>query len=411
MSERFQEIAVELPVASPDPEWQTARTPAYLGHDGDAARELAGKRVVVVAAGSVGWPLAALHARLGVGNLDVVDPKRIKHQSLLTHQGVRPEDLGEFKARAAARTCSSLGTGTRVRYFVGEFQQLSPADLVGADVVIMSPDNLAAELAVGQMCLHLGIPLIHASVHGETLVAQVRVYANTGPQSPTPACGFTPAEREMLNGQVRFSCEGPAAGSVTPQVSGPATVSPANLCSIAADLATTQCLRLLLGLGEPVGDSHLEWCGFTQRTAVSPLACRGDCQCDHARFGVVRLPRPLGGYSLADLAAQDGDLGGEGACTFVPGDLAWAERGICRCGRRQSIGRFVHPSKPRAGNCPKCGEPIFCAPFFLHRRVSESLIAPVRDKPLRELGGIPPEWLLARTEHAGTLFLNPDPKP
>jgi molybdopterin/thiamine biosynthesis adenylyltransferase len=411
MSDRFQEFVADPSVARPSPDWLRARSAAYMGFEGDALDVFAGKRVLLLAAGSVNRPAAELLTRLGVGGIDIVDPKRIKRESLLTHQGVGPDELGEFKAVAAARACAALGTGTRVRYFVGSIQDLSLADLAGTDVVIMAPDNLAAEFAGGEACLHLGIPLIHSSLFAEALVAQCRVYANADAKSPTPACGFTAAERELHDGQVRFSCEGSPAGAATPEVVGPATVSPVSLCSIAADLAVTQFLRLVLGLGEPVGDTMLEWCGYTHRTRISPLSCGGACRSDHARLDVVRLPRPLGDHSLAELAAQVGGGDEAEARTYMLGDLAWAERGVCHCGRHQSLGRFVAPTRPRAGQCPRCTEPIHCAPFFLHRKVSEQLVAPVRSQPLGALAESPPEWLLARSGTAGTLFLNPDHSP
>lgn len=411
MSDRFQEFVAESSVANPSPDWLSARAPAYMGFEGNAPEVFAGKRVLLLAAGSVNRPVAELLTRLGVGRIDIVDPKRVKRESLLTHQGVRPDEIDEFKAVAAARACALLGTGTRVRYFVGGIQDLSHADLVGTDAAIMAPDNLDAEFSGGEVCQHLGIPLIHSSLFAEGLVAQCRVYANADAQSPTPACGFTAAERELHDGQVRFSCEGSPAGPATPEVVGPATMSPASLCSIAADLAVTQFLRLVLGLGDPVGDTMLEWCGFTHRTRISPLTCDGSCRSDHARFEVVRLPRPLGDYSLADLAAQTGGGNGTIDRTYVVGDQAWAERGICRCGRHQSLGRFVHPARPRAGQCPRCAEPIHCSPFFLHRKVSQQLVAPVRSRPLSALAESPPEWLLARSGPAGTLFLNPESTP
>jgi molybdopterin/thiamine biosynthesis adenylyltransferase len=187
MSSRFQEIGLSSATAP----CAGGRLPTLFGYAGDVGKHLASLHVLVLAAGSVGFAIALLLARLGVGWLDIVDPKRLKPQSLVTHQGLRPEDVGEFKALAAARACAALGTGTRVRCFIGTSHGVSRADLAGVDYAIASPDNLVAELSMGHLCLQHGIPLFHASVHGQTLVAQVRVYANSSADSPTPACGFT----------------------------------------------------------------------------------------------------------------------------------------------------------------------------------------------------------------------------
>ena len=45
------------------------------------------------------------------------------------------------------------------------------------DAVLLAGDNLALEIAVAQFCLHFGVPLYHAAVHGETLTAEYRVLA------------------------------------------------------------------------------------------------------------------------------------------------------------------------------------------------------------------------------------------
>ena len=93
----------------------------------------------------------------------------------------------------------------------GPVQELPITAFADAHLVVLATDNLAAEVEVGQRCLWLGKPLIQASVHGETLVAQVRSFVNRE-GGACPACGFSAVEWAHLNRETSFSCEGGANG-------------------------------------------------------------------------------------------------------------------------------------------------------------------------------------------------------
>ena len=53
-----------------------------------------------------------------------------------------------------------------------------------ADVVFLATDNLAVEVDASHQFRLLGIPIVQASVHGETLVAQVRFLENRARTTP-----------------------------------------------------------------------------------------------------------------------------------------------------------------------------------------------------------------------------------
>ncbi len=402
----FMEVAG--PAADPvlQRELLAARFPALVGAPGDAEERLWQARVLVAGCGAVGRPAAQALARLGIGELGLIDPKSYRPVNLPT-QPMRPAEVARPKAEVTARECKGISPRTRVRFTVGLFEQLSPADLAGFDVVVMATDNLVVEAQVGQACLHFGIPLIHAAVHGATMVAQVRVYRNLAADSVTPACGFSDHELELMAGEAQFACGGPAADAAEPAIAGPPTRSFAALSALAASLTVTQLLRLVLGLGEPVADTQLEFCAFTNRAVVSPLPRRRACSCDHTRYRVVRAPRQLAECSLGELAALGGCSAAVAVPEFTVSHFSWAESGMCTCGRRGKVHRFVAPGETHAGACRRCGKPLHVQPFFIRRPVGAAHVARHLHLPLGELGARGADWALVRDGQAAVFFLNP----
>src|SRR5262249_7510891 len=153
------------------------RLPQFLGLRGGPGSVLDALKVAVVGTGSVGRNLALHLARLQIAALYLVDRGRFKAESVLT-QPIVPEGIGEPKASSTGRLCQQISPGTDVWVYDGGVGALYPAALAEVDAVFVATDNLAAEIEVGQRCLHLRKPLLHASVHGETLVAQVRFFGN-----------------------------------------------------------------------------------------------------------------------------------------------------------------------------------------------------------------------------------------
>jgi molybdopterin/thiamine biosynthesis adenylyltransferase len=384
--------APELPPSARAVPPRGARLPSFHGLAGGAGAALDGLRVAVVGVGSVGRPLALGLARLQVGEIRLVDPGRYKPESLLT-QPILPEEVGAAKAGSTARLCRALSPATRVLAFDGPVQAVSPAALADVDAVLLATDNLAAEVAVGQLCLWLGLPLIQASVHGDTFVAQVRFFRNTGGEGPCPACGFGPAEWAHLNRETTFSCEGrDQDGSAGRTVTAP-TRSVSFLCELAADLALTRLLRFVLKLGAAPQDSVLEYCGYSERSVLSPLKRDADCPCDHSAWVRAAAPRALADCTPRELAEAAGlSTESDDVMSLALASLPFIERGACAdCGRELEVGRFG-----AAGRCGGCSGPAEAQPFYSHREVSARLLRPLLDQPLRELGAAAAEAAVVR---------------
>ena len=154
-----------------------ARVPRLLDAPADVGARMRALRVLVIGLGSVGSYLADLLARSSVTSLLLVDRARYKAESVLTHP-IHPRDFGRPKATVAGERAKAVCPSTSVHVYDGSVEELGLDAFIGASAVLLSSDNLACELEVSRRCSSLGVPLIQASVHGPTLVAQVRSLAN-----------------------------------------------------------------------------------------------------------------------------------------------------------------------------------------------------------------------------------------
>ncbi len=379
------------------------RLPAYVSADPLPLERLDDLRALVIGTGAVGGPLAVDLARLAPAQIGIVDPGIFKAQSVAT-QPIQPGEVGCCKAELMARRCKEISPRTRVLYYPGAVQELSLVELAQFNMAILATDNLFAEVESGRHCTALGIPMIQGSVQGETMVVHVRFFGNASADSPCPACGFGRQEWDLFGSEVSFSCEGAAAATPRPEVATQPTMSTSGQCGLAASLVINQVLRATLRLGAPVEDSLLEYCGMTHRSHLSALRRNPDCPCEHRRYELSTARRPLERCSLAELAKQAGP---DELLDFTVGEWRWAERGVCECGHEQAVGLFVAPGHELAGHCARCGRPLHCQPFFLHRRIGAACFETIGHRPLHELGAERVDWALVRSGHGGVLFQNP----
>ncbi|MCI0456193.1 MAG: ThiF family adenylyltransferase [Gemmataceae bacterium] len=405
----FVEIAcrdAQQPAASAEGLPRTSladRLPRFVGLSADPLPVLSGLRVGVVGVGSVGRNVALHLARLHIEALWLIDPGRYKPASLLT-QPIGPADVGQPKATSTGSLCKAISPRTRVFACDGAVERLPLTALADAHAVVLATDNLAAEVETGQRCLRLGGPLVQASVHGDTLVSQVRFFANRGGEGACPACGFTAAEWAALNREGRFSCAGWAGGEIQRETVAAPTMSVSFLCSLAADLACMQLLRHVLKLGPPVEDSLLEHCGYTHRTVVSPLSRNLDCPCEHQAWQVRPAPGPLASCSLGELARTVGENGDLERASFAVEGAAFAEVAVCRfCGQAQRCGRFVRRGES-AGPCRSCGSATQPEPFYCHDPVPAEAVLTLLGHPLGEIGGAAAAWVLVRDGERAVWF-------
>ncbi len=215
---------------------------------------------------------------------------------------------------------------------------------------------------------------------------------NRNGDSPCPSCGYSRAEREQLSNGTRFNCD-PAAGDEA-DLDGPPTVSVSPLCSLAADMAMLEVLRMTLGLGLPPCDCVRELNGYTGASVTTPLSRRAVCTVDHTVLDRVHLDRPLGECTLRDCAEAAGVTGDEGIArtSFAVDDNLFAPVLTCAaCGASHEHNGF---EDRRRGSvplvCRKCRHHGLAPhPFLSFDRLIPARaggLLPHLDVPLRALG-------------------------
>lgn len=264
-------------------EHRSTRMPAFVDQpaDFDPHPFLDNLSVAIVAAGAVGFQMVHNIARLQVGRIGIVDPDTFSLSNINT-QGILPDDVGKPKAIVAAQRAKSISPATHVQAFVGRLESLLDEELLDFDIVLISTDNLQAELEASRRCRALGTPLITAAVDGGTLNAQVKCYANATPTSPCIACGYSEAEWAFADSEALFQCHpDPTVAERNADVTSTPTMSVAGLSCIAANIATITLLRKVLGLGMPVDDTYVEFNGYMHEMVCLPLETNEQCPADH----------------------------------------------------------------------------------------------------------------------------------
>ena len=381
------------------------RLPQFIGAPSDADKRLAALKIAVIGCGSVGRNIALHLARLQITEVRLVDKGVLKPESLLTHM-CQPEEVFQSQPKASnlGPLFKRINPATKVLVFDGPIEALDLHALVDIDVVVLATDNLLAEVKTAQKCLWLGIPLIQASVHGDTLLAHVRFFANGNAHDPCPVCSYSKEEWNALNRETRFSCEGNSQ-TTTPRIDGAPTMSTSFLCAMASDLAMVQVVRHALGLGMPVEDTMVEYCGFNHRTVVSPLKRNPGCPCEHTAYRRVMSPHSLPECTLRQLTETAGLGGGSdfAALSFKVGNLAFCNLWFCRCKKSRIAERFIDAAEV-GETCPVCEELIRPQPFHTHYPVPASAVDNVLDRRLRDLGVASLDWAVVYGSQGGVLL-------
>jgi molybdopterin/thiamine biosynthesis adenylyltransferase len=204
-----------------------------VGEAGQA--KLLRARVALVGAGGLGSPAAFYLAAAGVGTLGIVDHDVVDRSNLqrqILHTDAR---VGTSKVASARQTIEALNPAVKV---IGHEAHLSSRNveeiLSGYDLVVDGSDNFPTRYLVNDACVKLGVANVHGSVfrfEGQVTVFWPRYAKRRGPcyrcvyPEPPPA-EFAP------------SCAEAGVLGVLPGAIGL--------------LQATECMKLILGVGDPL---------------------------------------------------------------------------------------------------------------------------------------------------------------
>ncbi len=162
-------------------------------------------RVAVCGAGALGANIAESLARMGFGQLRVVDRDRIEERNLSTQPFYRSE-AGAFKARMLANALYRA-VGVEVNALSAELTAANAAKLLaGSALVVDAFDNSASRRVLKDYSDDAGVPCLHAGLAGD----YAEVIWNEVYRVPSAAqddiCDY-PLARNLVTLAVAVACE------------------------------------------------------------------------------------------------------------------------------------------------------------------------------------------------------------
>lgn len=257
---RFRMItATDAPEAEQVPHLFDRQVRAF---GGDIQRTLQGLRIAVVGAGGTGSAVTEQLARLGVGELTIVDPDVLEATNLTRVYGSTPSDVGKPKATTLARYVSTIAPRVAVAGVVGRTTDQSvAAALTTSDLIFGCSDDNAGRLVLSRLAAHYLVPVIDCGVllssrDGQLLGIDGRVTV----MAPGYAClvcrnriDMARAAAEQLNPEERKRRQdegyAPELGRVEPAV--------VTFTTMVAGLAVAELLERLAGYGPTPAPSEL----------------------------------------------------------------------------------------------------------------------------------------------------------
>jgi adenylyltransferase/sulfurtransferase len=237
----------DLPTLSTEEMGRYQRHLSLKGFGPDAQRRLKASHVLVIGAGGLGCPALLYLAAAGVGQLTIMDPDRIDISNLQRQVLYTQDDLGAFKAEAAARRLSSLNSLIQVTPRCERFTRSNALERVrAADLVLDGSDNFATRYLANDACVLTGRPLVYGAIHqfeGQLSVFNLGdgpTYRCLFPEPPDPASVPNCAEAGVLG--------------ILPGLIGTAQAA--------------EAIKVLAGIGEPLSGRLLLWNALTMSSRL-----------------------------------------------------------------------------------------------------------------------------------------------
>jgi len=309
-------------------------------------KKLQAARVLVIGAGALGNEILKNLALLGFKHIVVVDLDRIEESNLSRAILFSSEDVGAFKADAAARSLKRIAPQARVRPLVANVMQNCGLGLFAwSDVIIAGLDNREARLWINRCAWKMNRPWIDGAIEGINGVARVFVAG----AAPCYECTLGETDWKLL--EQRMSCnlllrEANTEGKVatTPTIS-----------SVIAGIEVQEAVKLLHGMPTLVSSGFV-FEGLNHTSYKVEYTANADCMSHFTFADVVELPQKSSELTLEDLR-QRGAKDLDAADVVVEFSRDVVHQLECpQCGARE--GRFVPVGSIRyeEGRCPQDGQ-------------------------------------------------------
>ncbi|NHN24115.1 hypothetical protein FIA58_000365 [Flavobacterium jejuense] len=144
-------------------------------------------KVLVIGAGGLGCPVLQMLAASGVGTLGIVDGDVVDITNLHRQLLYTTDDCGTKKVDAAANAIHKINSDVKVNVYPEFISENNIATIVkGYEILLDCTDTIATRYLINDISVHLGKPMIYASIHKFEGQISVFNYQN----GPTYRCLF-----------------------------------------------------------------------------------------------------------------------------------------------------------------------------------------------------------------------------
>jgi adenylyltransferase/sulfurtransferase len=175
-------------------------------------QKLSELKVLIAGCGALGSTIAELLARLGVGEITVIDADIVDITNLHRTHLFTEDDVGKPKAEVCANKLSKINSTIKINYIIDIIDEKNiESIIINKDYIFDGLDNLYYKLLLNDAAIKMNIPLIYGGINGEYGSAKLIVpnktsclscfvnYSNTGEETYN-ACdvvGVTPLIVEL----------------------------------------------------------------------------------------------------------------------------------------------------------------------------------------------------------------------
>lgn len=144
-------------------------------------KQLHRAHVAIIGLGGLGGGVTELLARIGVGNLTLIDGDSFDESNLNRQLLATTSNIGTPKATAAGERVCNINPATRVKTHLQFLQAHNGYDLLdGIDLAIDCLDTISDRFTLEHVCRKIKIPFISAAIAGKSGQATVVFPEDTG---------------------------------------------------------------------------------------------------------------------------------------------------------------------------------------------------------------------------------------
>jgi len=303
-------------------------------------------KVLVIGAGALGNEILKNLGLLGFRDIVVMDLDRIEESNLSRTVLFRSENVGEFKANAAARSVEALNGESNVRAMVGNVMHDCGLGLFSwSDVILAGLDNREARLWINRCAWKMNRPWIDGAIEGINGVARVFVAGS----APCYECTLGETDWKLL--EKRMSCNLLTRES---NVEGKVPTTP-TISSIIAGIQVQEAVKLIHGMSTLAGHGFV-FEGLNHSSYRVEYTANADCMSHYTLERVVECPERASQLTLADLLERGKhDLGAKEVTIEFSRDVV--HKLVCSNCRAEEV-RFAPAGSISfaQGKCPKDGQ-------------------------------------------------------